>query len=117
MNINMLLEMVAEGGPTRVVLGSANGGITAGELLDRSRRAALIFLESGARTVGYFGLNSDALPLALLGAAVAGVPFSPINYRAPDEQLAGILARIDGGLMIADADEVARVREGARRTS
>ncbi len=105
----MLLEMAAEGDPERIVLGSHDGGISAAELLERSRRAAVFFEKSGAEVVGYFGLNSDVLPVALFGAALAGVPFSPINYRAPDEQLRGILGRVDGGLMIADDDEVERL--------
>ncbi len=105
----MLLEMAAEGDPERVVLGSHDGGITAAELLERSRRAAVYFEKSGTEVVGYFGLNSDVLPVALFGAALAGLPFSPINYRAPDEQLRGILGRVTGGLMIADDDEVARL--------
>ena len=106
----MLLEMVAEGDPERIVVGSHNGGITAAELLERSRRAAVYFEKSGTDVVGYFGLNSDVLPVALFGAALAGLPFSPINYRAPDEQLRGILGRVAGGLMIADDDEIARLR-------
>ncbi len=110
MHIAMLLEMAAEGDPERTVLGSHDGGISAAELLERSRRAAVYFEKSGAGVVGYFGLNSDALPVALFGAALAGVPFAPINYRAPDEQLAGILGRIEGGLMIADGNEVERLR-------
>src|SRR5271166_3117648 len=110
MNIAMLLEMAAEGDPERVVLGSHDGGIGAADLLERARRAAVYFEKSGAEIVGYFGLNSDVLPVALFGAALAGVPFSPINYRAPDEQLAGILARVAGGLVIADDGEVERLR-------
>ncbi len=109
MNIAMLLEMAAEGDPERIVLGSHNGGMTAAELLERSRRAAVYFEKSGTEVVGYFGLNSDVLPVVLFGAALAGVPFSPINYRAPDEQLRGILGRVKGGLMIADDDEVTRL--------
>ena len=105
----MLLEMAAEGDPERIVLGSHDGGMTAAELLERSRRAAVYFEKSGTEVVGYFGLNSDVLPVALFGAALAGVPFSPINYRAPDEQLRGILERVTGGLMIADDDEVTRL--------
>ena len=105
----MLLEMAAEGDPDRVVVGSHAGGMTAAELLERSRRAAVYFEKCGAEVVGYFGLNSDILPVALFGAALAGVPFSPINYRAPDEQLKGILGRVAGGLMIADDDEVERL--------
>ncbi len=106
----MLLEMAAEGDPGRIVLGSHDGGIATAELLERARRAAFYFEKRGADVVGYFGLNSDVLPVALFGAALAGVPFSPINYRAPDEQLRGILGRVAGGLMIADDDEVERLR-------
>ncbi len=64
---------------------------------------------TGAEVVGYFGLNADVLPVALFGAAMAGVPFAPINYRAPDEQLRGIIGRVSGGVMIADDDEVERL--------
>ena len=109
MNIAMLLEMAAEGDPERIVLGSRHGGITAAELLERAKRAATFFGKSGTEVVGYFGLNSDVLPVALFGAALAGVPFAPINYRAPDEQLRGILGRVPGSLMIADDDEVERL--------
>jgi acyl-CoA synthetase (AMP-forming)/AMP-acid ligase II len=108
-NIAMLLEMAAEGDPDRIVVGSKSRGLTASDLLERSRRAAVYFAKHDVGTVGHFGLNSDVLPVALFGAAFAGVPFSPINYRAPDEQLMGIIARVTDGLMIADADEVERL--------
>jgi acyl-CoA synthetase (AMP-forming)/AMP-acid ligase II len=108
-NIAMLLEMAAEGDPDRVVLGSHDGGITASDLLERCRRAAIYFEKSGAEVVGYFGLNEDTLPVALFGAALAGIPFAPLNYRAPDEQLRGILGRVAGGIMIADDQEVERL--------
>jgi acyl-CoA synthetase (AMP-forming)/AMP-acid ligase II len=106
----MLLEMAAEGDPDRVVLGPAQGGTTSAGLLARARRAALYFEGTGATTIGYFGLNSDVLPLALFGAALAGLPFAPLNYRAPDEQLQGILKRVEGALIIADDAEVDRLR-------
>jgi len=108
-NIAMLLEMAAEGDPERIVLGSHDGGITAADLLERARRAAIYFEKSGAVVVGYFGLNADTLPVALFGAALAGVPFAPLNYRAPDEQLRGIVGRVQGGVVIADDEEVARL--------
>ncbi len=109
MNIAMLLEMAAEGDPERVVLGPRAGGLTASALLERSRRAASFFRKDGVETVGYFGVNADVLPVALFGAAFAGIPFAPLNYRAPDEQLEGILGRIAGGLLLADPDEVTRL--------
>jgi acyl-CoA synthetase (AMP-forming)/AMP-acid ligase II len=105
----MLLEMLTEGDPSRIVVGPHDQGLTAADLLERAKRAAVFFTKRGAGTIGYFGLNDDVLPVALFGAALAGLPFSPINYRAPDEQLTGILGRLEGGLMIADADEAARL--------
>ena len=83
MNIAMLLEMAAEGDPERIVVGPHDGGLSAAELLEQARRAAVFFEKSGADVVGYFGQNSDVLPVALFGAALAGIPFAPINYRAP----------------------------------
>ncbi|MBV9662078.1 MAG: hypothetical protein JO337_13060, partial [Acidimicrobiales bacterium] len=47
MNVAMLLEMVAEGAGERIVLGRRDSGLTAAELLDRSRRAAGWFTSLG----------------------------------------------------------------------
>jgi acyl-CoA synthetase (AMP-forming)/AMP-acid ligase II len=109
-NIAMLLEMVAEGDPDRICVGSSSGGLSASALLAAARRAAVLFEKEGAEAVGYFGLNADVLPVALFGAAIAGAAFAPLNYRAPDEQLASILPRVPPGPIIADAGEVARLR-------
>ena len=110
MNIAMLLEMVAEGDPDRVCVGSSSGGLTSSALLAAARRAAVLFEKEGAEAVGYFGLNADVLPVALFGAALAGAAFAPLNYRAPDEQLASILPRVPPGPIITDAGEVPRLR-------
>ena len=71
MNIAMLLEMAAEGDPDRVVVGPRASGVTASDLLARSRRAGRFLAGTGAKVVGYFGLNSDVLPVALFLAAYA----------------------------------------------
>ena len=110
MNIARLLEMVAEGDPDRVCVGSSSGGLTSSALLAAARRAAVLFEKEGAEAVGYFGLNSDVLPVALFGAALAGAAFAPLNYRAPDEQLASILPRVPPGPLLADGGEVDRLR-------
>ena len=105
----MLVEMVAEGDPERTVVGRQGSATSAAALLERARRAATFYEKCGADVVGWFGLNSDLLPVSLFGAALAGIPFSPLNYRAPDEQLQGIVGRISGGVMVADDDEVERL--------
>jgi acyl-CoA synthetase (AMP-forming)/AMP-acid ligase II len=108
-NIALLLEMVAEGDPDRIVVGGAGGGMRATELLEGSRGLASFLLGSGAEHVAYFGLNSDVLPLALFGAAMAGLPFVPLNYRSTDEQLTQALDRISPFLAVADDEGCSRL--------
>lgn len=94
MNLSTLLEMVAEASGDRVLLGPRDGGLTGRDLLVAARRAAGLFLASGARHVVFLDLNSEALPVALFGAALAGMPFVPVNYRLEDRQLAAIAERV-----------------------
>ncbi len=109
MNIAMLLEMAAEGAPDRIVVGRTQGGMTASELLASSRRAAALFAGRSVRHVGMVDLNSDAVPVALFGAAIAGIPFAPINYRLQDDQLRAVVARLAPGLVIAGSSMVERI--------
>jgi acyl-CoA synthetase (AMP-forming)/AMP-acid ligase II len=109
-NIAMLLEMVADGDPERIVVGSRQNGTTASGLLEHSRRLAGWLSGQGASALGWFGLNDELLPVALFGAALSGVPFSPINYRAPDEQLKGIVGRLPDALYVVDNTEADRLR-------
>ena len=89
----MLLEMAAEGAGDRVVVGSRVGGLAAPQLLACSQRAAAMFVERGAAHVGMVDVNSEAVPIAMFGAALAGVPFAPVNYRLTDDKLESILRR------------------------
>ncbi len=105
----MLLEMAAEGAPDRVLVGSKRGGMTASQLLSSSRRAAELFASGSVRHVGMVDLNSDAVPVALFGAAIAGIPFAPLNYRLPDEQLQAVVARLAPGIVIVGPSMVERI--------
>ena len=116
MNLGMLLEMVADGGADRVVLGSRSGGLTGAGLLAAARRAAARFQASGASYVVLLDLNSEAVPISLLGAALAGLPFVPVNYRLTDEQLAAILSRVTPGVVVAGDETAARVPAGGGLT-
>jgi acyl-CoA synthetase (AMP-forming)/AMP-acid ligase II len=109
MHTAMLLEMVAEGDPDRVVVGDRRGGLRAAALLEGSRRVAAHFIESKASYVGYFGQNADVLPMVLFGAALAGLPFVPLNYRSTDEQLAHALSRISPAVIVTTDEERARM--------
>jgi acyl-CoA synthetase (AMP-forming)/AMP-acid ligase II len=108
MNISLLLEMVSDAAPGRVVLGPRDNGITAGGLRRLTDDTAAWFSTLGVQHVGFLGLNSPAFPVTLLSAARAGIPFAPLNFRLPDTQLRGLFERIAPGILVADADMAAR---------
>jgi acyl-CoA synthetase (AMP-forming)/AMP-acid ligase II len=113
MSITMLLEMAASAYGDRAALGTRADGISYESLSRTVVGGAGMITASGARSVAIVGLNGPALPALLMASAAAGVPFSPLNYRASAEGLAsagrpvpGIEAEIRGpdGRPAADGD-------------
>jgi len=111
MNITMVLEMAASAGD-RAVATAHGRSLTAPDLLGLARRAGERFRQHSA--VLYLGANHLAYPVALFGAAVAGVPFIPVNYRLGERQLEVILARHPGALVLrpAELDSLLELPEG-----
>lgn len=103
MNVGLLLEMIAEGAPERSVVGGRNA-LTARELLDLARGAAQAFRAARVHHVAFIDVNSEALPVALFGAALAGMPFAPLNYRLTDDQLQAILRRLTPAVAVVGSD-------------
>ena len=101
MNIAMILEMAASGGD-RPAVTAGGRSLSAAGLLDLARAAAGRF--RGYPAVLYLGANHLAYPVALFGAALAGVPFVPLNYRLAGQQLDGLRARHPGALVLGPAD-------------
>ena len=109
MNISLLLELVSDAAPGRVVLGPrGKGGVTAGGLRELSEDRAAWLVARGAQLVGFLGLNSPSFPAVLLSAARSGVPFAPLNFRLPDTQLRGLIQRIAPAVLVADSDLAGR---------
>jgi acyl-CoA synthetase (AMP-forming)/AMP-acid ligase II len=102
MHVAVLLDMAAEGFADRVVIGRRDGGISARELRSRSAAAAAQICAAGADSVLYLGVNGPAFPIALFGAALAGVPLVPVNYRLGESQLGALLANHPKAFGIAD---------------
>jgi acyl-CoA synthetase (AMP-forming)/AMP-acid ligase II len=101
MNIALILEMAASGGDRPAV--TADGrSLSAARLLDLARAAAGRFRDYPA--VLYLGTSHLAYPVALFGAALAGVPFVPLNYRLGGQQLDGLRARHPGALVLGPDD-------------
>ena len=109
MNIALLLEMAAEAAPDRIGLVCDGKRWTYAELLAAARGAFEMIQESGAEYVALLDESSEASVIALFGAALAGVPYCPLNYRLADEDLAALLGRIAPALVVGDEDRVARI--------
>lgn len=116
MNLSLLLEMSANAIPDRVALGSLDGGITYQELWDLSRGVAADLKLFSVGRVAYLGLNSEALPVSMFAAALADLPFAPLNYRLSDQQLRELLARTTPSVVITSEDFQSRALgiDGAR---
>ncbi len=109
MNLMMLLEMAAEGLGDRIAVGSREGGITYGELFARAGAAATRFREDPGDAVVLCDESSPAVPISLFGAAWAGKPYIPLNYRLPDTDLCALAARSAPGIAVADAAGATRL--------
>ncbi|GAA4548359.1 fatty acid--CoA ligase family protein [Pseudonocardia xishanensis] len=108
MNLFMLLEMAADAAPDRVAVGSRVGGIGYGQLLDRA--GAVATRASQADCLALLDLNGPAMPALLFGAAAAGVPFAPLNYRQTDAQLAAATDRLSPVLVVEGEPFAGRIR-------
>lgn len=101
MNLSMILEMVANNGE-RAVATVGDRSLTAADLDTYARRLAARVRDSSA--VLYLGTNHLAYPVALFGAALAGVPFVPLNYRLGEQQLSALLERHPGATILRQDD-------------
>ena len=93
MNVALLLEMAADGFGDRVAVGSRADGLTFAAVRDHATGVAAQ-LGSGERTVALLGETSPLVPAALFGAAWAGAPYAPLNFRVPPETRAALLERL-----------------------
>ncbi|WP_157218479.1 class I adenylate-forming enzyme family protein [Flavisphingomonas formosensis] len=112
MRIPLLLELAAEAVPDRIAIDGSEGALSYAALQARAQAFAASLAGSPAAHIGYLGVNAPALPVALFGAALAGLPFCPLNYRLPDETLRRLAARLAPALIVADeamADRLAGI--------
>ncbi len=109
MNIALLLEMAAEAAPDRIGLVCDGKRWTYSELLAAARGAFELIQESGVEYVALLDESSEAAVIGLFGAALAGVPYCPLNYRLPDTDLAALLERISPALVVGDEGRVDRI--------
>ncbi len=100
MHVGLVLEMTHSGMGDRTAVTAEGTSLSQRELAERSWAAATRFEADGTPAVVYLGGNHLAFPLALFGAAAAGIPFIPLNYRLADEQIRARLDAHPGALVI-----------------
>jgi len=109
MHTSVLLEMAAGSFPDRVAVGSHDGGLCFDALGVHAKAAGAWLKAKGGETVVFIGMNGSALPLALFGSAMAGMPFAPLNYRLSNTDLRKLLARTAPSVAVVDDDMISRV--------
>jgi acyl-CoA synthetase (AMP-forming)/AMP-acid ligase II len=116
MNLMMLLEMASATFPDRVAVQNGDERLTYGELFAAAGRAAHEIQASGAKHVAVLDESSLALPVALFGAAWAGVPFVPLNYRLTGGELDRLIEQIAPAYLVTEPSRVDALasRVGAR---
>lgn len=115
MNISLVLQMAADTFPERIALTHRGLHYSYGRLQASAQAAAAMIADSGAGFVSFLGESSPAMVIALFGAALAGKPFAPLNYRLTVPETNRLIARLDPVFLIADADKLASVEAGAAR--
>ena len=108
MNLMMLLEMAAEGLGDRVAVGSLDDGLTYRQLYD-AHGAANRYRAAGVESAVVCDESSPALPIALFGSAWAGIPYVPLNYRLPADDLLALAERAGSAVAIADESNLERL--------
>lgn len=102
MNIHLILQMAADAMGYREAIISGDTRMTFEEL-DHAARCVTAKVKPGQK-VAYLAENHAAMPAALFGAALAGVPFVPINYRLSKEQIDALMVRVAPAILITETD-------------
>lgn len=109
MNITTLLDMAAEAFGDRCGVVAGESRLTFVELRENAYRAARHFQAAQVRHVALLDVNGPAAPVALFGAAYAGLPYVPINFRLTRAEINALLARVAPVLVIAGPEQRAQI--------
>lgn len=104
--------MAADADPERIALTCEGRSWSYGTLWEAARHAAERFRDSGSGHVALLDTGSEAAPIALFGAAIAGLPYVPLNYRLAPDDLAALLERIAPAFVVGDRAAVERLGAG-----
>src|ERR1700674_2876442 len=99
MNIITLLEMAADAFADRIAVVGDGHRLDYAALLAAVHNSAADVHRGGARYVAHLAVSSPPARIALFAAALAGVPYVPLNYRLTADKLSPLIARIEPALL------------------
>ncbi|MCB1690518.1 MAG: acyl--CoA ligase [Halioglobus sp.] len=109
MNISLILQMAADADPERIGL-VCDGERWSYRAIQRAAHgAAANIADIGCSHIALLDESSEAAPIALFGAALAGIPYVPLNYRLADTDLAALLQRIAPAYIVGDVERAKRL--------
>lgn len=109
MNISLVLQMAADAEPERIGLVCGGRHWSYRALMQAARGAAADISGSRCSHVALLDESSEAAAIALFGAALAGVPYVPLNYRLADPDLGSLLSRIAPAYIVGDTGRIERL--------
>lgn len=104
MNITLLLEMAADAYPERIAVTAGSQSLSYAQLLAAARAAGILFSASAYEYIALLDVGGPAVPVVLFGAAYAGKPYVPLNYRLTAPELNELLERIAPAIVIGASD-------------
>ncbi|GAB3318171.1 class I adenylate-forming enzyme family protein [Haliea atlantica] len=107
MNILMLLQMAAEAMGQQEAIRCGGDKLTYAQLYTAALRAGSSFQNSGTECVAWLDEAGLATPIALFGAAAAGIPYVPLNYRLTAAEIETLLERLSSPFLITGDPRVA----------
>ncbi len=113
MNLSLILQMAADTESERIGLVCEGRRWSYGDLLRAARGAALNISKSTCSHVALLDESSEAAAIALFAAALAGVPYVPLNYRLPNTDVGALLSRIAPAYVIGDTDRIRQLSPGS----
>ena len=111
MTLSTLLALASETFPDRVAFQDSQGPVTYGVLAARAGQVAGLLLAKKVESVAMLAANSTLYPVLIFGAALAGVPFVPLNYRLTNPQLNAQAKRLGHALLVHDAGNAGRITQ------
>lgn len=109
MNISTLLDMAADAFGDRFGVVSGDVRLDYTTLREMAWRAARHFQSTGVAHVALLDVTTPAAPVTLFGAAYAGIPYVPLNYRLTGPEINALLARVAPVLVIAGPEQIDRI--------